>query len=79
VKAKSFERVLTAAALAVTCILGAACGSKIEGTYTSPSGVLTLDLRSGGRAQVTLYSESRDHDDGSLRGPFTMGILRKSK
>ena len=45
----------------ITCgafILGA-CGAGLSGTYTNPTGLVTLDLRSGGKAFA--------HHDGSKR------------
>ena len=49
--------VFGAVVLAVAAII--ACGgSKMEGTYSNPSGMVTLDLRSGGEASFTMGGES---------------------
>jgi hypothetical protein len=38
----------------------AACGSGIAGTYTNPTGLVTLDLRSGGKASLAMMGENED-------------------
>jgi len=37
-----------------------ACGSKLDGTYTNPSGIVMLELRSGGKATMGLGGETRE-------------------
>jgi hypothetical protein len=37
-----------------------ACGSKLNGTYTNPSGIAMLELKSGGKATMGLGGETRD-------------------
>ena len=49
--------VLMAAVLLVIPALGTS-GSKLEGTYTKTGGVVTLDLRGGGKAMWTMMGES---------------------
>jgi len=34
------------------------CGSKLEGTYTNNGGMVTLDLKSGGKALWTMMGET---------------------
>jgi hypothetical protein len=51
--------ILFAAVLALS-VLPAACGGKLEGTYTNTSGGVMLELRSGGKAQFTLNGESQN-------------------
>ena len=49
--------------LAVGAVLAAltiACGSKLNGTYTNPSGIAMLELKSGGKATMGLGGETRD-------------------
>jgi hypothetical protein len=49
--------VLLAALLAVMPAIGS-CGSKMEGTYTNTGGMVTLDLKSGGKANFTMMGET---------------------
>ena len=42
------------------CCLATACGSKLDGTYTNPSGIVMLELRSGGKATMGLGGETRE-------------------
>jgi len=49
--------VLIAAVVAAMAGLGG-CGSKMEGTYTNTGGMVTLDLKSGGKATFTMMGES---------------------
>jgi hypothetical protein len=44
---------------ACACVLGA-CGSGLPGTYTSSNGLVTLDLKSGGKAALTLIGGNED-------------------
>ena len=47
------------AALLVSSILAlVACGSKLEGTYTDASGAIMLELKSGGKAELTFMGET---------------------
>ena len=44
----------------ITCaafVLGA-CGAGLSGTYSNPTGLVTLDLRSGGKASLTMMGEN---------------------
>jgi hypothetical protein len=34
------------------------CGAGLSGTYTNPTGLVTLDLRSGGKASLTMMGEN---------------------
>lgn len=56
----SFRNAILAAAVVIVCIATAACGGKLEGTYTNTSGGVMLELRSGGKAQFTLNGESQN-------------------
>jgi len=38
----------------------AACGSGVNGVYHDPSGQVTLELKSGGKAHITLMGEQHD-------------------
>ena len=49
--------VLIAAVTAGVAVIGG-CGSKMEGTYTNTGGMVTLDLKSGGKAIFTMMGES---------------------
>lgn len=49
--------VLIAAVIAAMAVMGG-CGSKMEGTYTNAGGMVTLDLKSGGKATFTMMGES---------------------
>jgi hypothetical protein len=47
--------VIVAAVIAVVAVIG--CGSKVEGTYSNGS-MVTLDLKSGGKAMFTMMGET---------------------
>ena len=47
-------------AVLALCGLAAGCGSKLTGTYTNPSGIAMLELKSGGKAVMGLGGETRD-------------------
>ena len=48
--------VVVAAVIAVVATIGG-CGSKVEGTYSNGS-MVTLDLKSGGKAMFTMMGET---------------------
>jgi hypothetical protein len=48
--------VILAAVIAVVVVIGG-CGSKVEGTYSNGS-MVTLDLKSGGKAMFTMMGET---------------------
>jgi hypothetical protein len=49
--------VLIIALVLVIPVIGG-CGSKTEGTYTNTGGMVTLDLKSGGKATFTMMGET---------------------
>jgi hypothetical protein len=51
----------TAVLSAVLCILLVVigCGRSVEGTYSSASGTMILELRSGGKAAFTMMGETQ--------------------
>ena len=49
--------VLIGAAITAMTVIGG-CGSKMEGTYTNSGGMVTLDLKSGGKAAFTMMGET---------------------
>src|SRR5215468_11593511 len=51
---------LRLAGMAGLSALTVACGSKLDGTYTNPSGIVMLELKSGGKATMGLGGETRD-------------------
>jgi hypothetical protein len=82
--------ILFVAFLVFTPVIGI-CGSKTEGTYTNTGGMVTLDLKAGGKANFTMMGETIPckytvkgdkvalHDDGSLTGPGFIGSMKQSK
>jgi hypothetical protein len=52
-------RSLVGGVVLMVAFSSAACGSKMEGTYSQAAGgMITLDLRSGGKATFTMMGES---------------------
>jgi hypothetical protein len=51
-------RIVLIAALVLTSPVIGGCGSKMEGTYTNTGGMVTLDLKSGGKANFSLMGEN---------------------
>lgn len=42
------------------CGLLSACGSKLNGTYTNATGIVMLELKSGGKATMGMGGETKD-------------------
>jgi hypothetical protein len=57
---KAIRGVKRLVGLAASSALALACGSKVDGTYTNPSGIVMLELRSGGKATMGVGGETRE-------------------
>jgi hypothetical protein len=57
-KNRIIPRIVLIAALVLTSPVIGGCGSKMEGTYTNTGGMVTLDLKSGGKATFTMMGET---------------------
>jgi hypothetical protein len=57
---KNFHRIILIAALALITSVSCSSKSKVEGTYLQGDGggTVTLDLKSGGKAQFTMMGEN---------------------
>ena len=58
-KQNSWKRIAVATALICLSIVNAACGGKLEGTYSNLAGNVMLELRSGGKADLTFSGETQ--------------------
>jgi hypothetical protein len=54
------RRVVFSAVVCVVLAIVACGGSGIKGTYSSTSGTMLLELRSGGKASFTMMGETQD-------------------
>ncbi|MGH9746425.1 MAG: hypothetical protein ACRD59_10015 [Candidatus Acidiferrales bacterium] len=55
----TFFRNIRAASIAAALALAmAGCGAGITGTYTNANGLVTLDLKSGGKAALSMMGEN---------------------
>ncbi len=52
-----FSKIALATGIAAGAFTLASCGSGVSGTYTNPTGMVTLDLKSGGKASLTVMGE----------------------
>jgi len=57
-KSLIMPRIVLIAALLVAIPTIGSCAPKMEGTYTNANGMATLDLKSGGKAALTLMGET---------------------
>jgi hypothetical protein len=57
-KNRSISRIVLMAALLLIIPTLGNCGSKLEGTYTNNGGMVTLDLKGGGKAMWTMMGET---------------------
>ncbi len=57
----SFCRIAAISVLAMSNLVASGCKSDhgVQGTYSDPSGAWVLDLKSGGKATLTFYGDSR--------------------
>lgn len=53
-----FSNVVLVVGMILTLPAIGICGANMEGTYTNTGGMVTLDLKSGGKATFTLIGES---------------------
>jgi hypothetical protein len=53
-----FKRVALASLIASSTFLLCACGAGVTGTYTNANGMVTLDLKSGGKASIAMMGEN---------------------
>lgn len=51
------SRVFLAGVVLFLIAVTAACGSKVSGTYSNENGFVVLDVRSGGKATLTMMGE----------------------
>lgn len=51
------SRLLMIGVVLALVLVTAACGSKVSGTYSNENGFVVLDLRSGGKASLTMMGE----------------------
>lgn len=55
---KTAHRSLIGGVVLIVAFTGAACGAKVDGTYSDVNGLMILDLKSGGKAHLTLMGDS---------------------
>jgi hypothetical protein len=55
----TFQRLVLASLLIFFSVANVACGGKLEGTYSNVAGNVMLELRSGGKADMTLNGETQ--------------------
>lgn len=53
-------KAIVACAIAISCLGLFGCGSSVDGTYTSTSGTMILELRSAGKAAFTMMGETKN-------------------
>jgi hypothetical protein len=53
-----FNRIIRASIIGGPVLMLVACGASVSGTYKNASGMITLDLRSGGKAALTVMGEN---------------------
>lgn len=54
------QKLVLATLLILLSIANVACGGKLEGTYSNVAGNVMLELRSGGKAALTLNGETQN-------------------
>jgi hypothetical protein len=57
-KNRSLSWIVSMAAVLLIIPVVGNCGSKLEGTYTNNGGMVTLDVKSGGKAMWTMMGET---------------------
>ena len=57
----TFQKLVLATFLIFVSITNVACGDKLEGTYSNVAGNVMLELRSGGKADMTLNGETQHY------------------
>jgi hypothetical protein len=55
-----FSKVALGLVISCGAFIFGACGSGLSGTYTNPTGLVTLDLRSGGKASLTMMGQNEE-------------------
>jgi len=53
-----FRKALLAVIIACASLTTIGCGSKVEGTYSNVNGSIMLELKSGGKASLTILGEA---------------------
>jgi hypothetical protein len=59
-RGRTYQKLVLATLLILLSIANVACGGKLEGTYSNVAGNVTLELRSGGKAALTLNGETQN-------------------
>jgi hypothetical protein len=52
------SKVVLGSVIACGALILGACGAGVSGTYTNANGLVTLDLRSGGKASLTMMGQN---------------------
>ena len=55
-----FGKIVLGCVIACSAVSLGACGGGLSGTYTNPTGLVTLDLRSGGKASLTMMGQNEE-------------------
>ena len=59
-RGNTYQKLILATLLTFFSIANVACGGKLEGTYSNLGGGVMLELRSGGKADLTLNGETQN-------------------
>lgn len=57
---RQLRRLLPVFWILLATVTIASCGSGVNGVYHDPSGQVTLEIKSGGKAHITLMGEQHD-------------------
>ena len=59
-RGRTYQKLVLATLLILLSIANVACGGKLEGTYSNVAGNVMWELRSGGKAALTLNGETQN-------------------